>query len=301
MTGPLILVALWGCSTDPTPDQVPGAAVLEPVRVRVMLDGEPRPGGGDLVVQIDYDDDGAISVSELSAQGLSFTANGSPSLEDLGARDVVTQRYVYQGSSGHYEIRPLAVRWTPADGGEPVEATSTPVFLDIEADPLTGGDLADIEEPSAIWDIPWLPVLTVGGVFVLGMAVAFWPRRRQEEEVEAPLPPHEAALAAWEAVRWDAALSDEDKARELSVIFRDYTEAALGFEASAWTTSEILRQLRAMTRLPEGNVPRAKRMLRATDRIKFAEERPTEELIEELDADLRAYVSDTRPAVWGQS
>lgn len=270
------------------------------VSVRVLLDGAPRAGGGDLVVQVDYDDAGRIEVEEPRSEGLTFTLNGAPRLEDLGDRDVVTQRYVYEGSKGNYEVLPLTVRWV-ASGEEPVEVQSSPVFLDLEADPLSAGDLSDIDDPSAIWRIPWIPILTVSGVFLVGLGIAFWPRTPVAEAEAVPLAPHEIALQRWESVRYDPSLTDEDKARELSVIFRAYTEAVLGFEASAWTTSEILAKLRTMSLLPEGNVPRAKRMLRATDRIKFAEERPTDELIEELDADLRAYVTDTRPAVWGNS
>ena len=89
-----------------------------------------------------------------------------------------------------------------------------------------------------------------------------------------------------------------DKAKALSSIFRDYAEAVLSFPASAWTTTEILEKMRSMSHLAEGNVPRARRLLRATDKVKYAEHRPGEDFFEDLDADLRAFVGSTRPHAW---
>ena len=288
------LAACGAPNSSPSGDLEPQDAV----EVRIMLDGPARAGGGNLIVQVEYDPLGQIEVPEPAAVGLEFAGNGQPTLENLGGREVVTQRYIYKGSKGNYEIIPLTVKWTGEDGAV-VEAQSTPVFLDIEKEFATAGELADIAEPAEIWRIPWLPIVGVGALLVGGLGFAFWPRRREEEVEEEAVPPHIAALEKWDAVRRNPALSDEDKARELSVIFREYTEGVFHFEASAWTTSEILEHLRGMHALSKGNVPRAKRLLRATDRIKFAEERPSGELIEELDADLRAFVESTQPRSWG--
>ncbi|MBX2798802.1 MAG: hypothetical protein KTR31_14095 [Myxococcales bacterium] len=294
----LMLATLWwGCASEAPPGE---ALEVSEIQVRVFLEGAPRSGGGKLVVQTEYDARGEVRVPELQAEGLEFELDGPPTAETIGDRDVVTQRYVYRGSDGHYEIPPLTASWTSPDGTV-VEGSSTPVFLDVAVEPLRVGELSDIVEPNALWTIPWVPVLSVGAIFVAGLAMAFWPRREEEATPERRLPPHMAALKAWEAIRFDGALTDEDKARELSVIFRTYLEGALRFEASAWTTTEILAHLRSLVQLPEGNVPRAKRLLRATDRIKFAEERPSGELIEELDADLRAFVDATRPTSWQAS
>ena len=94
---------------------------------------------------------------------------------------------------------------------------------------------------------------------------------------------------------------DFEKAQALSSIFRDYTEAALGFPASAWTTTEILEKLRSMVRLTEGNVPRARRLLRAPDRVKYAEQVPGRDFFEDLDAALRAFLGSTRPHTWAHA
>ena len=105
------------------------------------------------------------------------------------------------------------------------------------------------------------------------------------------------ALEAWDRIRGDAALQVEQKATALAELFRVYVEGVLGFEATARTTREILDHLGSLTHLPEGNVHRAKRILRATDLVRFAEDRPRtpEEWLADLDADLRGFVDATRP------
>ena len=294
------MMGLLAACTGSVPEDAGLGTVDPPVEVRVLLQGAPRPGGGKLVVQTEYDTQGQVEVPTPTAEGLTFEPDGPPTMEALGPRDVVTQSYVFKGRPGHYEVPPLVATWSSHNGSDEVTAESLSLFFDIEVDPLSVGPLADIEEPAALRSFPWVPVVSIGAVFAVGLLVAFWPRGRREEEEAAPLPPHAVALAAWEAVRANPDLSDEDRARELSVIFRTYAEDALHFEASAWTTSEILVHLRGLEQLPDGNVPRAKRMLRATDKIKYAEERPTGELIEELDADLRAFIDATRPRVWSE-
>ena len=111
-------------------------------------------------------------------------------------------------------------------------------------------------------------------------------------------PPDLVALRQWDAIRSDEGLDDETRAQGASRIFREYTEAVLVFPASSWTTSEILRHLQRLAHLPQGNLPRAKRLLRATDRLKFAGESARDELFDELDADLRGFVASTRPSKW---
>ena len=270
-----------------------GIFEAEPVVIRVLRDTKARAGGGSLRVQTEYDAAGQVQVPEPVSDGLSFEADGPPFVERVGKRDVITQRYVFRGRPGHYEIPPIMATWTSPDGEE-VTAQSTPLFLDIDVDPPDVPAIVDIEEPSPIRTVPWVPFVSIAALVLAASAWALWPRPATPS---APVyvAPDRRALERWDEIRTDTARSDEDRARELSLLFRQYMEAVLKFEASAWTTHEILEYLRGLTKLPQGNVLRAKRMLRAADRIKFAEERSTEELIEELDADLRAFIDATRP------
>lgn len=286
----MILTVVLACGSAPAP------LVLDkpPVEVRTALERPPEGRSGILVVRTEYDNGLQVALPTPEAPGLTFDLVEAPSVESLGTRSVVTQRFRFTGPRGHYEIPPVAVSW-PGPDDEPSTAQSDAIFLDLETPPITVGEIADIAGPAPadgrfLWEF-WL----VGFALGAGLIVAFVPRRRAATVPRRPpLPPHLAALQAWEAVRTDSERSDEDKARELSVIFRRYAEAVLRFEATARTTSEILAELGRRERLPPGNIPRAKRLLRATDRVKFAEERPSDELLDELDADLRAFVADTR-------
>ncbi len=283
---------LVGCGR--TPEPVP--TTRAPVTVQAVLERPPEGGGGVLVVRVEHDQDLDVELPTPVASGLEFELLAPPTIEVLGESNLVTQRFRFSGSRGHYEVQPLEVAY-PGPDGQPATAASDALFLDLGTDPVRSDEeMADIVESSdPRGGYGWL----IGGIVGVLVAVgfAFWPRRQTQEVAKRPpLPPHLAALHAWEAVRADPERSDEEKARELSVIFRRYVEAVLRFEATAATTKEIVDHLQGLARLPEGNVPRAKRLLRATDRIKFAEERPTDELVAELDADLRAFVDATRPS-----
>lgn len=287
-----VLWALVACGTDGTAPIADEA----PVELRVMLDGVPAKGGGAVIVQAEYDPDGEITLPDPVVDQLTFEADGEARHEHLGDRDVVTQRYVFRGPKGSYEIPPLTAKWT-GEGTES-EAKSTAVFVDLDVPPPREGELADIVEPPPIRRIPWKPILAVTALFAGGLFLAFRPRRRSDVVAPPPPPPDLVALRAWERVRDDDALTIDDKAREVARIFREYIKAVLGFEATSRTTFELLEHLGSLRHLPEGNVPRARRMLRAADRVKFAEERPVGGWVEELDSDLRAFVDSTRPSAW---
>ena len=77
----LAALCLLGCESEQ--DRSAPTAPPAPIEVRVLLDGAPRAGGGDVVVQADYDDVGQVELSEPKAPGLAFSANGPPRVEDL--------------------------------------------------------------------------------------------------------------------------------------------------------------------------------------------------------------------------
>ena len=72
-------------------------------------------------------------------------------------------------------------------------------------------------------------------------------------------------------------------------------QQCLGFGALGWTTTEILNRLRDLSFLRREDLGRAKRLLRATDLVKFADQQPDIDFFDPLDSDLRAFVSNTRP------
>lgn len=251
--------------------------------------------GGVLVVQTRSVQATDLELPVPEVEGLTFSADGQPSQERLGDHTVITQRFRYTGKKGSYEIPALTVH-----AGE-LEAQSAPVWVDLGVEAPNVEQLGDIVEPDAIWTVPWTPIVAAVGIGLLlggGGLLALVRLTRPKPKRVIRTPPDLRCLDAWEKVWADASLTEEDKASELSNIFRAYTEEVLSFPATAWTTTEIVAHLTELKHLPEGNVPRAKRLLQATDLIKYAEEEADGEFLRRMDADLRAFVGSTRPRGW---
>lgn len=273
------------------------------VQLEAWLSNQPKSGVGTLVIQMDIPDGIDVQWPEPAVQGLRFTESGDPQSERFGDKVVIRRSFRFSGKAGHYEIPPLTVEWKTEEGVQSVSSRS--IFFDLEKDPLRTGELTDIEEPASVWSLPGWAKWAVGALLLgLGSLVGAGLLLRRVSAAPAPEvvePPDVVALRAWEAACADGTLADYDKAVEISRIFRAYTEAALGFAATAWTTREILDHLASMAHLKSGNVPRAKRLLRATDRIKYADASAVSDLFDDLDADLRGFIGSTRPVKWGET
>ncbi len=268
--------------------------VEAPVEIRSWLEGEVSEDGGTFVVQVERPANLDVEMSVPPSDSLEIALEGEPEMEKLGDIVVDTQRWSFRGSAGHYEIPAATANW---EGGT---ASSLPLYVDIAVEaPPSDEPMADITEPTKVVVIPW-------GWIALGVAVAATvlatigaiARILLKSPPPPPIrrdPPDVLALRAWDAVRADPTLDDHAKAVELSRIYREYAEAVLRFPATKWTTRESVAHLEAMPHLPQGNVPRAKRLLRATDRVKYADAAMGGDVFEELDADLRAFVLTTAP------
>ena len=212
--------------------------------------------------------------------------------EVVGDRRVVEVDYRLDGPPGNYVVPGVVVAW----GG--ATAVSPTLYLDLAVSAPRMGELADIVEPEPLRPFPWAYVgvgVVLIGVVIGGAVLAFRSGPPAEPQ-RPPERPDEAALRRWAEAASDPTLSDHDRAVMLSRITRDYLGAVLGFPAVAWSTTETMAHLGTMVNLPEGVHDRSKRLLRATDRIKYAGTRAGGDLIEALGADLRKLVADTRPS-----
>ena len=272
------------------------APVEQGVAVRTWLES-----GQLLVVQVEASPELALRLDEPEVPGLEFFPMGEPTQEKVSGRTVVTRRYRYNGKPGYYEVAEVGVEWGPEEAPSSTEAT--PLFITVESADLLEqlGELGDISEPEPAQAFPWLLVGLAGGGLLLvggGLGGAMLLGRSApvvEERVESP---DVRALREWREALDNPALDAYDRCVELSRIFRDYTEAVLDFPAASWTTTEILAHLGSMSSLEQGNVPRAKRLLRATDRVKYADAGMEGTFFEDLDADLRAFITSTRSRDW---
>lgn len=266
--------------------------------VRTWVEGQTEAGGV-LVVQVEAAADVEVDVPEPVATGLTFQPKGDPRIERVGDHTVLTQRWTFVGSKGIYEVTSLRAPYSGA-GGEGT-LVSEPLWIDLGVPAPRTGELAGIAEPRRVFRLTWLEIAFATGVAAasaIGVNLLVRASRRPPAAEAPRQPAHVRALKAWEAVRADASVDDHAKTVALSRIFREYMEEVLRFPATAWTTTETLAHLQGLSFLPEGNVGRAKRLLRATDRVKFADAAARQEMFVELDADLRAFLDHTRPRAW---
>lgn len=290
----LLIFGVWGC-TPQVLDAPEEAAASIASRYEAA-----QGGAGVLHVQVAVPDGVVPLVPTPTGEGLTLAPIGEMEQENIGARQVLTWRWSVSGAAGSYEIQPLDLRIA---GEEDALARAPSLFVDLDVEPPREGEWADIADPSRVRVVPWMWVLGVGSVALLSFAGVLWAFRRPRLAVEVEVPreaPDIVVLRGWESVRRDDRLDDYTKALALSRLFRDYLEAVLAFPATAWTTTETLGHLRSLSHLQEHHVPEARRLLRATDRVKYAGDRPGQDLFERLTEDLSGFVAATRPHRWDE-
>jgi len=150
--------------------------------------------------------------------------------------------------------------------------------------------LASLAAPPerSLW--PWWLGLAATGFVAGGVltGVLIWRNRARSEPLVPDVPPDVEALKAWAEA--DALQDDHAKALALSAIFRRYVERVSGRPASAMTSFEVLEGLDQRF-----DRDMSKRLLQATDQIKFAREAGSAELFAELGEGLRSIIIATRP------
>ena len=288
----VLICGLWSCT--PQVFDVP-----EEIGPTIASRYEAGQGGaGVLHVQVAVPDGVVPLVPTPGGEGLTLESIGEMEQERVGVRQVLTWRWSVSGAAGSYEIQPLDL-WV-AGVDDPLARTSS-LFVDLDVEPPREGTWADISDPSRVRVIPWAWVLGVGSIALLSLAGVIWAFRRPRAEIVVEVPreaPDVVVLRGWESVRRDGRLDDYTKALALSRLFRDYLEAVLAFPATAWTTTETVGHLRGLSHLQEHHVPEARRLLRATDRVKYAGDQPGQDLFELLTEDLSGFVEATRPHRW---
>ncbi|MFT6144504.1 MAG: hypothetical protein ACJAZO_002584 [Myxococcota bacterium] len=278
-------LALSACTHEGAPEQV----VLD-ADVRSWIN-DVTTVGGTLTGQVVAPTSDNLQLAPPVSTGLTFEPLGDARVEQAGSSTVMTQQWSFAGQKGNYRIDGPAAMW-----GEDGQAIAPSLFVDMGVGAPREGTLADITDPTQVDPFPLVAVAVGSGVALLFIAgVWFAMRARPSDIPKVVVPPDVAALRAWATVQRDPTLNDHDRALAISGIFRTYAEAALAFPATSGTSSEILRYLGGLQHLSAENLPRAKQLLRATDRVKFADEAATEELFERLGTDLEDFVESTRP------
>lgn len=239
----------------------------------------PSVGSGEPVV---------YEVDLLAREGwtLEPTVLLPPELEAEQERDGQTLILRLTGPDGSYELPALDVTATGPEGQTQSLQTAA-IFVDIGVQ----GPSSTLAEPAAVarpeppvW--PWVLGGVLGGLALIGGGLAAWRRLRPAPPPPPPTPPHLVALRAWNEARLKHRGDDHALALALSDIFRRYTASVTEVRnATALTSFELVQKL--PTRWDR---ERCKRLLNATDLIKFARAEGGSQLFDELDADLKVVL-----------
>ena len=228
-----------------------------------------------------------LDFGTLDAQEIEAVVEGIPEGEQA------VFRYSLSGTEGSYVLEPQAFVFSGPEGQE-VERETPRLFVDIGAG-APSSTLEGLFELPPAPESPW-PKRIVGallGLLVFALAVFLWRRRSGKEVPPVPLVRADIeALEAWSSVYGQPGLDDHARALLLSQIYRRYLERVFVLPASAFTTAEVLRSVKG--ELHEDQWGQSRRLLTATDRIKYARRGGGKALFEALDQDFRELIATTR-------
>jgi len=230
-----------------------------------------------------------LLVEELDVEVLSAEVMETPS----GEREV--HRFSLSGDGGSYVLPPVEIVFSKAGEKDRVRQSAR-LFFDVG----DGGPQSELEGFVALpapKENPWprrIAWIAAGVVCVLLFLFWWWKRPRKPVPVLPPIAPDKEALSAWSVVWNDPDLDDHDRALALSQIFRRYVERVFHLPASAYTSMEVLDRLEAA--LSAQHFGQSRRLLGATDRIKYARRGGGRTLFESLDSDFRELIAATKPS-----
>ena len=176
------------------------------------------------------------------------------------------------------------------------ETTPVRLFVDIGVEGPSGGAMDGLAAlpppPPAIW--PWVLGGAVLAAVMTYAALLAWKHLRPPPPPPILEPAEVIARRAWAALRARTDLGPEEVAMDMSGIFRTWIDGAWGFPAPRRTSREILDNLAGSFTALE--LDAARRLLMATDLVKFAERSEHADLFVKLDGDFDALVRPVRRA-----
>ncbi len=280
------------CGSGARPAPEPGVAEVSASVAAPRVDaGQPV----ELTVSALLSEGWSVALTPPRAEGLTASKASERGPLPRGARQVRETTWHLEGPDGSYVVVPAAgVATGPA--GEEQQLEVAPIFVDIGADGPRAQGLADFEQAPAPAPTPWLllAAAAAGASLVGGLATAWWLWGRPPPPPEVPDPPEVLARRAWLLAR-EAGLDDHGLALALSRILREYYERITGWPATARTTREILAHMDDRGLLPADVRLRARRVLDATDLLKFAREGGGQGFFEPLEQDFEAVLVATSP------
>ncbi|HQP99489.1 MAG TPA: hypothetical protein PLY86_13605 [bacterium] len=313
----VVLIGLFVCTSVSLRGEIP--TDLYP-SIETSVDKNEITIGDDILctVKITYDPsitiEGSTPGMDLGQFEIKDVRIGTP--ERVGNRMVRNDVYVLSTYfTGDYTFPPITVRFR-TESGEMGEVKTD--AIDVHVRELTSEEsenltIRDIKPPVSVEGRSrWPLVLGIGAGVLLVAAGIIWLlflRRRDEVEValEPPLPPHERALMALQALRENRELLASKQYKEfstrLSDILRVYIHGRWSLAAMDLTTEEILMKLRGQG-IPSGIQENIAEIFSSCDLMKYArQETDTDNAVRLIDLAVhvveisREIIPDVEPRV----
>ena len=316
LVGLSVALALAGCAEQPEslPDEPRAAVETEAAVDRAVATT------GDIItyrVTVDYAEGYEVEFPEPGAEIAGFRIVDAGREEPrVGKGRVVEDQwyklradlvgsYILPPVTVGYRLRPEPVEDTVAEVGVAAPAWETvetsAIFVEVESVLPGDGEATDIRELKPLrrieGPIPWLWI--IGGLVVLAaLAIAFhyYLEYRRRALAVPPEPPHVIAFRALDALR-ETDFGDPIAVRRfyfaISEVLRSYVEGRFGLNATDLTSEEIVAELPSLDDLGEDHGRVLERFLVDTDRVKFAEHRPSEGEIEGTYESALGFVEST--------
>lgn len=295
------MIALWACAL------LPMAFAAGETSVTVTLERPVIPfhKQATFTIAVEAPEDLKVVLPDMTDMFGGLPLYGPPTRQTNRAaqnRTRYTDRYVLSPVFiGDYVVAPVEVRV----GGETLVVPS-PVVRVRDLTPEETRDIQRFEsnaEPPEVtgsllsdWRF-WFGLAATGAAAIA--ACDYWRRvRARATEPVSALTPWDAAYARLEELRerqWPKAGRFEPYYVELSDILRQYIEARFDLHAPEQTTPEFLAEASQTGRLSERRRELLARLLRHSDRVKFALYEPSLEQMDKSFDMVHAFVRHTAP------
>lgn len=288
-----------------TKDALPEAA-LPPVELRTAIDKTEATTGDILLYEVVVDRQSSITVElgepASTIAGFRIVDLGLDPVVRKGERVLERRWYKLRADLvGSYVLPAVSAGFaTGAEAnGTSQQLLSSPIYVEVNSVLPQDGNATAIRDIKPLEAIPqgrwgwWF----AGAALPIVGAAGFLLWRRRRGKVQLPeLPAHEAAYQALNSLR-ELDLADAAAVRRycflLSEILRAYVEQRFGLNATDLTTPEIVVRLGDLRRVSADDKDRLRRVLDATDRVKFADERSSVTALAAAYEDALSFVEHT--------
>lgn len=307
----VLLVAL-GCAQSVVVEEPP--ATRGPVEAAASVDRAVATTG-DLItyrIRVDAAADLEIDIPEVGADIAGFRIVDVGTEEPVSRGERIIREHWYQLRAdlvGSYVLPPVVVSYRAPDeaAGESAgwqTVRTSQIFVEVESvlpSDLTAEDIRGLKPLRAVRRaIRWTLIGSTAAALAIAAALCIWYLRRRalRQTGPPPMPPHEIAFAALDALR-QIDFDDPAAVRRfhfgISEVVRAYVEARFGMNATDLTTEEIFAQLSGLVDLPAAQERRLREFLLATDQVKFAHREPSANDVEAVYEQALGFVESTRP------